>query len=318
MAAIADFIRQLLAPKSNQGSGSRPRRPSGPIECIVASISREVDILREHVTIPGRFVISRVVATPMNEESRVAVELFRKHRKPDAITREVVARLRKLNKGVVPSPDFAVILDNYTDTVFEAYDTDSLGFSGDNQWDMPYDIQMEWLPDSEMPEEEQTKPVIGAANLKAVRQIAAPLRMMVEDGSAPRTVEIRRLPFSIGRGLDVDLKLSAGLLSRNHLSIERDTSGSLILRDHSTNGTFLEDGTDLSNSAYPLSGKGRVVLDLCLGKEERTVFEVNKASIDRTKYPRLVIEQKDVEENTPRCASLKSGLENDTPKARVA
>jgi ABC transport system ATP-binding/permease protein len=63
-----------------------------------------------------------------------------------------------------------------------------------------------------------------------------------------RSIALKQQPIRLGRGADMDWQLNAPTISRHHATLEISPQGLYIVRDHSTNGVFVN-GQRISGSA---------------------------------------------------------------------
>jgi ABC-type multidrug transport system ATPase subunit/pSer/pThr/pTyr-binding forkhead associated (FHA) protein/ABC-type multidrug transport system permease subunit len=80
-----------------------------------------------------------------------------------------------------------------------------------------------------------------------------PMGMAASELPQGRSLSLRNRSVLLGRDPQATLHLDSPIVSRHHASIEPDGNGRYLLRDHSTNGVFLN-GTRVSGSVYLSDG----------------------------------------------------------------
>ena len=111
--------------------------------------------------------------------------------------------------------------------------------------------------------------------LETPKKIVWTLTGCVERDNSPQTIEIRRVPFRIGRRPDLELSLASRVVSGVHAELI-EMSGVLCLRDlGSTNGTFVN-GRRISNDTLLSEGDWVEVGDVHL-----KIDSENRNSADR-------------------------------------
>lgn len=101
----------------------------------------------------------------------------------------------------------------------------------------------------------------------------------LEHGRENLDVHAQSKPFIIGRDSEkCDLKIRSSLASRDHCHISF-SHGKYVLKDHSTNGTFVQLGDGkavyLRREEYPLQGSGKISLGQKIGPETKDVIYFN-------------------------------------------
>ncbi len=79
----------------------------------------------------------------------------------------------------------------------------------------------------------QTPPVVQVASTTAW------LESTPRDNMPPLRAELTRFPFMIGRSHVCDLTIESTRISREHVRVERTSSGYLVVDLDSTNGTYV-------------------------------------------------------------------------------
>jgi pSer/pThr/pTyr-binding forkhead associated (FHA) protein len=112
--------------------------------------------------------------------------------------------------------------------------------------------------------------------LISTSEIARPARVVLEAGAS----------FTIGRDPGSDMWLGAPHVSRRHCSVQLQEDGSLIVSDHSTNGTAHDGGLLAHGESMDVSGRAKVLdfgngvtVGLCFTEEDERSFIANQGAV---------------------------------------